>query len=65
MSRINIEEDIWHWYHNISECYYHIQLTIKYRESLFEAGIEGYFLSTMQGFKERADDVKQPRLFEF
>jgi|SRR3989339_911320 len=25
----NIEEDIWHWYHNVSECYYHIQLTIK------------------------------------
>jgi putative transposase len=53
MSTTNIEEDIWHWYHNVSECYYHIQITIKYRKSLFEAGIEEYFLELIKGFKTR------------
>jgi len=35
----DIEGDIWHWYHNVSEPYYHIQLTIKYEAT--------------KGFKER------------
>ena len=50
---VNIEKDIWHWHHNISECHYHIQLTIKYRKSLFIEKTERIILETMKGFKER------------
>ena len=49
----NLEKDIWHWYHNISEAYYHIQLTIKYRKSLFNQQTESVILETMKDFKER------------
>lgn len=49
----NIEEDIWHWHHNVSECYYHIQLTIKYRKSMFNDKIEKILLETIKGLKER------------
>lgn len=49
----NIENDIWYWYHNVSEPYYHIQLTIKYRKSLFNEKIEKIVLETLKGFKER------------
>ena len=50
---VNIEKDIWHWYHNVSECHYHIQLTIKYRKSLFIEKTKRIILETMKGFKER------------
>ena len=50
---VKITETNWHWHHNISECYYHIQLTIKYRKSLFEKIIESLILDIMPGFKER------------
>jgi len=43
----------WRWYHNISECYYHIQLTVKYRKSLFNPLVEQVMINTMKGFKER------------
>lgn len=49
----NIEKDIWYWYHNVSEAYYHIQLTIKYRKSLFNQRTEKIILETLQGFKDR------------
>lgn len=49
----NIEKDIWYWYHNVSEAFYHIQLTIKYRKSLFNQRTERIILETLQGFKER------------
>ena len=49
----NIDRDIWHWYHNISECYYHIQLTIKYRKSLFNKRAQELILESCRGFKER------------
>ena len=49
----NIEGDMWYWYHNVSEPYYHIQLTIKYRKSLLNGKIENVILETMTGFKER------------
>ena len=49
----NIEKDLWRWYHNVSEAYYHIQLTIKYRKSLFNPETESIILETIQGFKER------------
>ena len=50
---VNIEKDIWHWYHNVSECHYHIQLTIKYRKSLFIEKTEKIILEKMMGFKKR------------
>ena len=53
MRMTNLEKDIWHWYHNISEAYYHIQLTIKYRKSLFNQQTESVILETMKDFKER------------
>jgi putative transposase len=49
----NIGKDIWYWYHNISEPYYHIQLTVKYRKALLDKGTEETILETMKGFKER------------
>lgn len=44
---------MWHWYHNISECYYHIQLTIKYRRVLFNEKVKKVVLEAMNEFKER------------
>ncbi len=49
----DLESDIWYWHHNISECYYHIQLTVKYRRSVFEPTVEQVIIDTMRGFKER------------
>ena len=51
----NIEKDIWYWNHNVSEPYYHIQLTIKYRKSLFNPRTEGIILETIKGVKDRYD----------
>ena len=49
----NLEHDIWYWYHNVSECYYHIQLTVKYRRSVLEPEVEEIIMQTIRGFKER------------
>ncbi len=49
----NINQDIWHWYHSISECYYHIQLTVKYRKSLFGEQVQEVILESCRGFKDR------------
>ena len=51
----NIEKDIWYWNHNVSEAYYHVQLTIKYRKSLFNSRTEGIILETIKGVKDRYD----------
>jgi len=48
-----IEGDIWYWYHNRSEPYYHIQLTIKYRKGLLNGRTERIILEVTKGFKER------------
>jgi len=53
MVKKDITKDMWYWYHNVSECYYHIQLTIKYRKSLFINKTEKIILERIQGFKER------------
>ena len=53
MTKIDIKNNIWHWYHNVSECYYHIQLTVKYRKSLFDNKVEKIILERMTGFRER------------
>jgi putative transposase len=49
----DIESDIWYWYHNVSEPYYHIQLTIKYRKSLLNKKTEKVILEATKEFKER------------
>ena len=48
-----IEEEIWSWYHSVSEPYYHIQMTIKYRKSLIDTQVEKIIVETAKGFKER------------
>jgi len=49
----DISQDIWRWYHNVSECNYHIQLTIKYRRTILEPEVVNTILDTLKGFKER------------
>lgn len=53
MRMTNIEKDEWYWYHNVSEAYYHIQLAIKYRKSLFNQQTESVILETIKKFKEK------------
>ena len=50
---VDLEGDLWHWYHNIWECYYHIQITVKYRKALLDKNIQQVIVETMKGFKER------------
>ena len=47
------KRDIWYWYHNVSECYYHIQITVKYRKSLLGKKVQKVMLESMGGFRER------------
>jgi len=49
----NIRDEIWHWHHNVSETYYHIQLTIKYRKSLFTEKVEKIVIEVAKGLHER------------
>ena len=49
----NIENEIWYWYHNVSEPYYHIQLTVKYRKALLNEKTEKVIIETTKGFRER------------
>ena len=49
----DLGSDIWYWYYNVSEPYYHIQLTIKYRKSLLSERTERIILGVTKGFKER------------
>ena len=50
---VNIDGEFWQWHHKISECYYHIQITIKYRKAVMTKGIENKFVEILRGFKER------------
>lgn len=50
---VDIDQEIWRWYHNISECYYHIQITVKYRKSLLNKKVEGAIVEGLKGIKER------------
>lgn len=50
---IDLENDIWHWYHNVSECYYHIQITIKYGRSVLDKQVQSVIIETLEEFKER------------
>ena len=54
------KDNLWYWYHNISECYYHIQITVKYRKALLDREVEQTILESMRGFKERyAIEIQQ------
>jgi putative transposase len=44
---------LWRWYHNVSECHYHVQLTVKYRKVLIDKEVEQIMLETWKGFNER------------
>ena len=48
----DISKDIWRWYHNVSECNYHIQLTIKYRRVVLEQKVIDAILEVLKDFKE-------------
>ena len=50
---VNLNSNIWHWYHNVSECYYHIQLTVKYRKALLNKKIEKVIIDSMSEFRDR------------
>ena len=57
---IKRERDIWKSNHNISECDYHIQLTIKYRRSVLTPEIEQTIKEACSGFRYRYYiDIKQ------
>ena len=47
------QRGLWHWYHNVSECYYHIQLTLKYRKVLLHDKVKRMIVESMKGFEER------------
>ena len=47
------DRDIWYWYHNASECYYHIQITVKYRKSLLDEAVQLVIKSTISDYQER------------
>jgi len=47
------DEGIWYWNHSVSEPYYHIQLTIKYRKALMNEKTEKVILEIAEGIKER------------
>ena len=49
----NINSSIWHWYHNVSECYYHIQITVKYRKALLDERVQNSMKESLSGIKER------------
>ena len=48
-----LEGDIWYWYHNVSEPYYHIQITVKYRKALMNEKTEKVIVEAMGEIKER------------
>jgi len=50
---VDIEQEIWRWYHNISECSYHIQVTVTYRKALLNKKVESAVVEALKGFKER------------
>jgi len=49
----DISRNVWRWYHNVSECNYHIQLTIKYRRAVLEQKVIDTILEALKGIKER------------
>jgi len=52
---VKLEDDIWYWHHNISVCYCHIRLTLKYRKALLNQKVQQVIIDTLKEFKERYD----------
>lgn len=52
---VNLERDIWYWHHNVSECFYHIQITVKYRKALLLPKVQQVILDTLKNYKQRYD----------
>lgn len=52
---VNLEKDIWYWHHNVSECFYHIQITVKYRKALLIPNVQQVILDTLKNYKQRYD----------
>ncbi|MFI5305317.1 MAG: IS200/IS605 family transposase [Nitrospiria bacterium] len=52
--------DLWHGYHNVSECYYHIKLMVKSRKAMFDKRVQSALLEGMKGLNERyAIEIQQ------
>ena len=47
------KRSLWKSHHNISECFFHIQLTIKYRRKILTPEIEHTITDICTGFKHR------------
>lgn len=52
---MKLDGEIWYWHHNRSECYYHIQITVKYRKAILNDGVQSVITEVLEGFKERYD----------
>lgn len=53
-------DTMWKGHHNVSECFFHIQLTIKYRRKVLTPEIEKTMQEICNGFKHRYNlDIKQ------
>jgi putative transposase len=50
---VNVDGNLWRWYHNVSECNYHIQLTIKYRRAVLEPKVVDTIKNVLKEFKEQ------------
>ena len=50
---MDISKDVWRWYHHVSECNYHIQITVKYRKILLDKQVEQLIIERLKGFKDR------------
>ena len=55
MSPNTNKQGMWRGNHNISECYYHIQLTIKYRRPMLSKNIEQTILTIFKELNYRYD----------
>lgn len=54
------ERDMWKWHHNISECFYHIQLTVKYRRKALTPAVEQTIKDVCSKFRYRYHlDIQQ------
>ena len=55
-----MNREIWRWHHNISEYFFHIQLTIKYRRKVLTAELEKTITEICAEFKHRYHlDIQQ------
>ena len=55
-----MNRSIWKWHHNVSECFYHIQLTIKYRRKALTPQIEQTITEVCTEFRYRYHlDIQQ------